>query len=280
MFKTQPNINKLSSKLTAFLLAFLFILTPFAPVWASKPPSVSATTVITTYPSKYYNIDSNGKVVKHIFANGIEIAIVTGTGVSAVTEYVQTDNLGSTNVVSDAKGNIAQTLDYFPFGAPRINSGTDNPQRQFIGQMYDTDTNLSYLNARYYDGKKGQFISQDPVFWTPEKILQDPQSMNSYSYARNNPITGSDPSGLLTVIIPGTRYSKKDWSSTGTAANFISAVGKTFNETPQILQWSGGDNRIARQQAANNIISIINDHNFIDGEKLNIVGHSHGGNIG
>ncbi|MEK7539138.1 MAG: RHS repeat-associated core domain-containing protein [Patescibacteria group bacterium] len=189
------------------MLAFLFILTPFTPVFASKTSPVSATTVITTYPSKYYNIDSNGKVTKHIFANGVEIAIVTGTGVSAVTGYVQTDNLGSTNVVSDAKGNIAQTLDYFPFGAPRINSGTDNPQRQFIGQMYDADTSLSYLNARYYDGKKGQFISQDPVFWEigqtkdGKNALSNPQAMNSYSYAGNNPITNSDPSGKFAPVL-------------------------------------------------------------------------------
>lgn len=69
-------------------------------------------------------------------------------------------------------------------------------QRKFIGQEYDVATELNYLNARYYDAKRGQFVSQDPIFWNPtQEILADPQQLNSYSYARNNPINASDPNG-------------------------------------------------------------------------------------
>ena len=53
------------------------------------------------------------------------------------------------------------------------------------------------LQARYYDGSKGQFLSEDPVFLGEPKqqVLTDPQSLNSYSYANDNPITKSDPTG-------------------------------------------------------------------------------------
>src|SRR6266702_2026411 len=53
------------------------------------------------------------------------------------------------------------------------------------------------LNARYYNPTQGQFISQDPVFWGDPKQqnLQDPQSINTYSYSADNPITKKDPSG-------------------------------------------------------------------------------------
>lgn len=52
------------------------------------------------------------------------------------------------------------------------------------------------MNARYYNGKIGRFISQDSlVLNTPEKILQDPQALNSYAYARNNPLKYVDPTG-------------------------------------------------------------------------------------
>src|SRR5712691_5641395 len=53
------------------------------------------------------------------------------------------------------------------------------------------------LQARYYDGSKGEFLSEDPVFLGDPKqqVLTDPQSLNSYSYANDNPITRSDPSG-------------------------------------------------------------------------------------
>src|SRR5712671_790038 len=54
------------------------------------------------------------------------------------------------------------------------------------------------LQARYYDGSKGEFLSEDPVFLGDPKqqVLTDPQSLNSYSYANDNPITKSDPTGL------------------------------------------------------------------------------------
>jgi RHS repeat-associated protein len=55
------------------------------------------------------------------------------------------------------------------------------------------------LQARYYDGGgKGEFLSEDPVFLGDPKqqVLADPQSLNSYSYGNDNPITKSDPTGL------------------------------------------------------------------------------------
>ncbi len=63
--------------------------------------------------------------------------------------------------------------------------------------MYDKETDLAYLNARYYDGGRGQFTSQDPAFSDLGFDLTDPQSMNSYSYARNNPITMVDRDGEM-----------------------------------------------------------------------------------
>jgi hypothetical protein len=41
------------------------------------------------------------------------------------------------------------------------------------------------LNARYYEGSRGQFLSQDPILLGDPKSqnLIDPQSLNSYSYS-------------------------------------------------------------------------------------------------
>jgi RHS repeat-associated protein len=66
----------------------------------------------------------------------------------------------------------------------------------YIGQFSDA-SGLSYLNARYYNSAQGQFTSQDPVFLgNPiQQNLQDPQSLNSYSYSDDNPIVREDPSG-------------------------------------------------------------------------------------
>ena len=57
----------------------------------------------------------------------------------------------------------------------------------------------AFLNARYYNSAQGQFLSEDPVFLGDPKsqVLTDPQSLNSYSYANDNPIVKSDPSGKI-----------------------------------------------------------------------------------
>src|SRR5216684_8534228 len=57
------------------------------------------------------------------------------------------------------------------------------------------------LQARYYDGSKGAFLSEDPVFLGDPKqqTLTDPQSLNSYSYGNDNPIVKSDPNGRFVV---------------------------------------------------------------------------------
>jgi RHS repeat-associated protein len=103
---------------------------------------------------------------------------------------------------------LIQTLDYYPYGTERIDTGTDISQRQFIGEMFDEETDLSYLNARYYEGSRGQFLSQDPVFWEigltndGKSILSNPQAQNSYSYALNNPILLKDSSGRCPICLP------------------------------------------------------------------------------
>jgi RHS repeat-associated protein len=63
-------------------------------------------------------------------------------------------------------------------------------------------TGLEYFGARYYDGSTGRFLSEDPVFLAIgtdqgqlEQILKDPQALNSYAYARNNPLKYIDPDG-------------------------------------------------------------------------------------
>lgn len=80
----------------------------------------------------------------------------------------------------------------------RVNSasGGYDELTRYVGTKYDVSDQLNYMNARYQDRARGKFISEDPMFRSPDTMdLSDPQSMNSYSYAENNPIVKSDPSG-------------------------------------------------------------------------------------
>ncbi len=129
-------------------------------------------TTTSYYLTKYYNTDGATRK-KHIFANGIEIGVVTGTGSSATVRYIHTDHLTGSNIVTNSTDTADETLDYYPFGSIRIDSGSFSEQRKFTGHEYDTDTNLNYMGARYYDSAIGRFLSEDPlVMRNPEKILQ------------------------------------------------------------------------------------------------------------
>jgi RHS repeat-associated protein len=220
-------------------------------------------TATTLYPTKEYNTDGT-TAQKHIFAGSETLATVKGTGTTASVFYDHTDHLSGSSVITNSSGDQEELLDYYPFGGMRLDEkvGTFNEQRKYIGQEYDEDTGLNYLNARYYNSSIGRFISQDPVFWTiPVELLTDPQQLNSYTYARNNPIIGSDPSGLYTIIIPGTWYKSDGWENSKDGRAFQSAVKSTFNETRKTDvitnkgDWSGGDNPGARSGAAVNIAS-------------------------
>ena len=62
----------------------------------------------------------------------------------------------------------------------------------------DAETGLDYFGARYFSGAQGRFTSPDwsaapqPV---PYADFSDPQTLNLYSYVRNNPLAHNDPDG-------------------------------------------------------------------------------------
>ena len=95
----------------------------------------------------------------------------TATG-TPITRYIHPDHLGSTNVVTDASGTVAQLLDYYPYGASRIATSTypTNEKRQYIGQFADTQSSLDYLNARYYDGARDSLFQRTPHSWAIQLI--------------------------------------------------------------------------------------------------------------
>jgi RHS repeat-associated protein len=177
--------------------------------WAGNRVSQTGTSTTWIYPFKWYSVASStgtgakySTTTDYVFNGDSLVATIdqetasgNATGTPA-THYIHPDHLGSTNVVTNASGTVEQTLDYLPYGGTRISIGQNAASRQYIGQFADQST-LDYLQKRYYDPSRGQFLSEDPVFLGDPKNqnLEDPQSLNSYSYTNNNPITGKDPTG-------------------------------------------------------------------------------------
>ena len=119
------------------------------------------------------------------------IAQYVNTGASTyVAQYYIADAVGNTRWMTNSSGNTAATLRYDPYGNFEYTQYLP-PTFLFSGQKYDEESGLTYMRARYYDPKIQKFISRDPV----KGPLSIPQSQNPYSYALNNPINLSDPSG-------------------------------------------------------------------------------------
>jgi RHS repeat-associated protein len=182
--------------------------------------------------------------------------------------------------MTDQTGAIAETTDYYPFGEIRLDnpstgSGQANAfteQRKFIGQEYDADTGLNYLNARYYNSAIGRFTSQDPVALAlgdeqqikqitgqPQNVLlSDPQQLNLYSYARNNPLIYTDSGGkkaeLVVVPITGIPGAHTFLRITAEQGADLSQYGSGPNYTigGYMSEWWGG-NLIAKINESGNL---------------------------
>ncbi|MBI4118579.1 MAG: RHS repeat-associated core domain-containing protein [Parcubacteria group bacterium] len=180
-----------------------FVITPegISPVLFENEGGGDA---VSGYVGSYYTVAS-ATTTKHVFDNrGVLLATVDGNGSATTTSFAHNDHLGSVTVTTDEDGDVLSARDYHPFGSERVSTG-DPLERAFIGERLDTETELNYLNSRYYRSLQGQFLSQDPIFWgnPANQNLENPQSLNSYSYGENNPINKSDPTGKCPQCIIG-----------------------------------------------------------------------------
>ena len=103
------------------------------------------------------------------------------------------DHLGSSTAITDMNGNEVEISNYMPFGSLRSHSGSYVSDYKFTDQELDDSTGLYNYGARMYDPVIGRFVTADTIV----QNLSDPQTLNRYSYCRNNPLVYVDPSGHL-----------------------------------------------------------------------------------
>ena len=107
---------------------------------------------------------------------------------------------GDIVAISDDSGNVVAEYTYDPWGKVLSVTGTNsalgnlNPFR-YRGYYYDTDTNLYYLQSRYYDPETGRFLNSDDVNFigTTESEI----SYNPFAYCENDPVNAIDECGYL-----------------------------------------------------------------------------------
>ena len=107
-----------------------------------------------------------------------DITHILGNDGTVVAKYVY-DAWGNHAILDASGSNVTSGI------------GVLNPFR-YRGYFYDEETDLYYLQTRYYDPETGRFISQDDVsYLDPDSI----NGLNLYAYCGNNPVNYLDPNG-------------------------------------------------------------------------------------
>jgi RHS repeat-associated protein len=134
------------------------------------------------------------------------------SGGSCAGPTLHRDALGSVRAVTTAAGLKAERATYRPYGEQvetAFDIATAAESKGFIGERFDADAGLQYLNARYYDPKLGMFLQPD--WW---EVTQAGVGTNRYGYAGGDPVNGKDPSGHAI-----------DWAEKNREYNRVNGIG-------------------------------------------------------
>jgi len=130
-----------------------------------------------------------------------------GWNPNTTTNYYSSDHLGSARMILSYWGYPTSSSTFLPFGQ-EWNSQLSVNHYKFTGKERDSESGLDEFGARYYSSAIGRFTIPD---WAdnatavPYADFGNPQSLNLYSYVKNNPTTSGDPDGhdgITDVLAP------------------------------------------------------------------------------
>lgn len=111
----------------------------------------------------------------------------------AAASYLHRDGLSSIRAITNPAGAKIEAALYKPFGEQSewVLPGNPAPETKgWIGERYDADAGLQYLNARYYDPELSLFLQPD---WF--EVIKAGVGTNRFSYSFNDPVNKFDPGG-------------------------------------------------------------------------------------
>ena len=126
----------------------------------------------------------------YVYLAGKAIAEVNS---ASGTQYVHTDALGSPVAHTGPTGTLLNRTRYEPYGyvAAGTKPGPATSLMGYTGHVQDPETELVYMQQRYYDPIAGRFLSIDPIVTDAETGKR----FGLYTYVGNNPYAKVDPDG-------------------------------------------------------------------------------------
>jgi RHS repeat-associated protein len=135
---------------------------------------------------------------RYILVDGRRVATISDR-LGDQARYIHSDGIGSTVLTTTAVGAIASLKRYTPLGSWHLASGSvdlaDAIPYGFTGQEEELGQAGTHamirLGVRQYAQRLGRMTSPDTLI----PNLSNPQSLNRYTYAYNNPVRFSDTTG-------------------------------------------------------------------------------------
>jgi RHS repeat-associated protein len=133
-----------------------------------------------------------------IYAGGMHLGTYVTTP-AAKTYFVHPDWLGTERVRTDPTGTAVQTCEWKPYGETNAATCTGTytaynaiSNQNYAGYERDAETGLDHMWFRYYNPRLGRFMTADWI----GGFIDEPQSLNKFSYVNGNPANYIDPFGL------------------------------------------------------------------------------------
>ena len=110
------------------------------------------------------------------------------------THFQHQDWLGTTRLRTTYSGSVEGRFSQAAFGDNFQSTGTDTDTAHYAGQDADSNTDTSHARFRELAPRYGRWMSPDP--YDGSYHFGNPQTLNRYTYALNNPLVFIDPTGL------------------------------------------------------------------------------------